>query len=294
MRGTRPRHGLATGRCRRPRATGKRARLGGARGRPSGGGRVRIIGGEWRGRRLDVADAPGLRPSGDRLRETLFNWLQPHVVGARCLDLYAGSGALGLEAASRGAAEVVLVERERRVADALERTLRALDAAPRARLVRDSAERFLGRMDGAFDIVFVDPPFDAAGQRSTLLALADAHLAEGARVHVEAPARQPLEETVPEGFEVLRERAFGDVVAAPGPVRLSDGRGRTDSCPDRNGGAVRETVTATSGTPSGRARDRPRCGRAVAWAELFAHTSAPVSGSPACASRPSIPVRSTR
>ena len=139
--------------------------------------------------------------------------MQPHLVGARCLDLYAGSGALGLEAASRGAAEVVLVERERRVADALERTLLALDAAPRVRLVRGSADRFLERGDGAFDIVFVDPPFDAAGQRATLLALADAHLADGARVHVEAPARQPLEETVPEGFEVRRERVFGDVVA---------------------------------------------------------------------------------
>ena len=77
-------------------------------------GTVRIIGGEWRGRRLSVCDLPGLRPSGDRSRETLFNWLQLHIRGSRCVDLFAGSGALGLEAASRGAAEVILVEKSKR------------------------------------------------------------------------------------------------------------------------------------------------------------------------------------
>ena len=155
----------------------------------------------------------GLRPSADRLRETLFNWLQPHLPGARCLDLFAGSGALGLEALSRGASEVVLVERDPRAADVLDDALLTLGAAPRARLVRGPAERFLERDATAFDIVFVDPPFDAARQRETLVALASGHLAEQALVHVEAPGRQPLEDTVPEGFGILRERAFGDVVA---------------------------------------------------------------------------------
>ena len=86
-------------------------------------GSVRIIGGKWRGTRLSVSDLPGLRPSGDRSRETLFNWLQMHLRGTRCIDLFAGSGALGLEAASRGAAEVILIEKSRQAADGIRESL---------------------------------------------------------------------------------------------------------------------------------------------------------------------------
>ena len=91
-------------------------------------GTVRIIGGQWRGTRLSVPDLPGLRPSGDRSRETLFNWLQTHIHGARCVDLFAGSGVLGLEAASRGAADVVLVENSRQAAQDLRASLKRLNA----------------------------------------------------------------------------------------------------------------------------------------------------------------------
>ena len=87
---------------------------------------IRIIGGQHRGRKLDFADLPGLRPTGDRMRETLFNWLQPVMAGARCLDLFAGSGALGLEAASRGAGRVVLLDRAHRVVDQLHENVRLL------------------------------------------------------------------------------------------------------------------------------------------------------------------------
>src|SRR5690606_25222812 len=106
-------------------------------------GKVRIIGGRWRGTRLPVADSAGLRPTSDRARETLFNWLQPVLPGARVLDLFAGSGALGIEALSRGAAQALLVERDPALATALEDSLRRLDAGPAARVVRADALAFL-------------------------------------------------------------------------------------------------------------------------------------------------------
>ncbi|MDX9989712.1 16S rRNA (guanine(966)-N(2))-methyltransferase RsmD [Thiothrix unzii] len=119
---------------------------------------LRIIGGEWRSRKLKFADVPGLRPTPDRVRETLFNWLQWHVPGARCLDLFAGSGALGLEALSRGARDVVMVEKHPAAAQALRDNLTLLGAR-NARLVHDDALRYLGRETEAFDLIFLDPPF---------------------------------------------------------------------------------------------------------------------------------------
>ncbi|HTA64280.1 MAG TPA: 16S rRNA (guanine(966)-N(2))-methyltransferase RsmD, partial [Xanthomonadaceae bacterium] len=137
-------------------------------------GSVRIIGGRWRGSKLPVADAAGLRPSADRVRETVFNWLQPRIVGARVLDLFAGTGALGLEAASRGAARVVLVEKDAVLASTLranaERLARA-DAAKTVEVVCDDALRWLSRSpDARFDLVFVDPPFAAGLWQSALAA----------------------------------------------------------------------------------------------------------------------------
>lgn len=119
---------------------------------------LRIIGGEWRSRKLRFADVPGLRPTPDRVRETLFNWLQTQVPGARCLDLFAGSGALGLEALSRGASEVVMVEKHPAAAKALRDNI-ALLGAQQAVLVHDDAFRYLQRETGAFDLIFLDPPF---------------------------------------------------------------------------------------------------------------------------------------
>ena len=133
-------------------------------------GTVRIVGGRWRGTKLAVPDRPGLRPTSDRVRETLFNWLLPMLPGARVLDAFAGSGALGLEAVSRGAAEAVLIERDPGLAQSLRATVERLHAADRVQVVGDDALRWLARTPSPasgqrFDLVFLDPPFagDAQG-----------------------------------------------------------------------------------------------------------------------------------
>ena len=128
-------------------------------------GRLRIVAGKWRSRLLQIAAVDGLRPTSERIRETLFNWLSPTLEGARCLDLFAGSGALGFEAASRGAAEVVCVE-QNPVLDAAMQALKMRLAADAVTVQRDDALRWLARNNAGgdiarFDIVFVDPPFDA-------------------------------------------------------------------------------------------------------------------------------------
>lgn len=190
------------------------------RGAPPG--EVRIIGGEWRGRRVPVAVASGLRPTADRVRETLFNWLAPVVPGARCLDLFAGTGALGLEALSRGAAATVFVERNGEVARVLEASLARLGARG-ARVVATDAQRFLAGAPQPFDVVFLDPPFGefALGDLCTLLARG--WLAAGARVYLEMPGGEALP-PLPPGWELLREKVAGQVRyalaaagGAPGP-----------------------------------------------------------------------------
>ena len=119
---------------------------------------LRIIGGEWRSRRLSFPDVPNLRPTPDRVRETLFNWLQWQIPNARCLDLFAGSGALGLEALSRGAKTVVMVEKHPAAAKALRDNIALLQATG-AVLVHDDALRYLQRENEGFDVIFLDPPF---------------------------------------------------------------------------------------------------------------------------------------
>src|SRR5271155_5228719 len=127
---------------------------------PTGGrNSVRIIGGGWRGRRVSFPDIPGLRPTPDRVRETLFNWLQHVIVGARCLDLFAGSGALGLEALSRGANEVVFVEQAVAAARALQEQLIRFGGERKGRVVEMGATRYLRVAAQPFDVVFMDPPF---------------------------------------------------------------------------------------------------------------------------------------
>ena len=151
-------------------------------------GSVRIIGGRWRGTRLPVADIAGLRPTSDRARETLFNWLQPVLPDARVLDLFAGSGALGLEALSRGASEAVLVEREAKLAESLRQTVAKLRAEGEAQVVTADALAFLrAPLHGCFDIVFVDPPF-AAGLWPAVFAALPSWLASEAWLYVESPA----------------------------------------------------------------------------------------------------------
>lgn len=165
-------------------------------GRPQPGV-VRIIGGEWRGTRLPVADVAGLRPTADRVRETLFNWLQPRIVGARVLDLFAGSGALGLEAVSRGAREAVLVERDPGLEASLRQSVARLPGGERARVVRADALAWLRAAptpdapapDVRFDLVFLDPPF-AHDLWVPVLAALPPWLADDAWLYVESPVER--------------------------------------------------------------------------------------------------------
>ncbi|MFO8155000.1 MAG: 16S rRNA (guanine(966)-N(2))-methyltransferase RsmD [Thiohalospira sp.] len=151
-------------------------------------GGVRIIAGRWRGRRLPVPEGRGLRPTPDRVRETLFNWLAPDLSGAHCLDLFAGSGVLGLEALSRGASGAVLVERAAPVAHSLREQVTRLEAEA-VRVEQQDALRWLKGPAEPFDIVFLDPPFDADLWQPVAAALeAGGWLAADARIYAETPA----------------------------------------------------------------------------------------------------------
>ncbi len=174
-------------------------------------GRIRIISGQWRGRKLAVPERSGLRPTGDRARETLFNWLQAVVPGARCLDLFAGTGALGLEALSRGAASVVFVEHDRRLVEALRDVAASWPGGDRMQVVHADALRWLAGADGQYDLVFIDPPFSDGLQAGVLALLErDGLLAAGARVYVEQDAREPALDPG-DGFELLRSKTLGEV-----------------------------------------------------------------------------------
>ena len=173
-------------------------------------GRLRIVAGKWRSRLLPIADEPGLRPTSERIRETLFNWLAPAIEGSRCLDLYAGSGALGLEALSRGAREVVFVEMSAGSATVLADSIAALDATG-AHVRNTDAMCYLQGEVEPFDIVFLDPPF-AADLLEDLCRLLDERgwLAAGARVYLEQDTERPLPR-LPDGWAVLREKTAGQV-----------------------------------------------------------------------------------
>ena len=160
-------------------------------GTSGGRNRIRIIGGTWRRRLLRFPDAPGLRPTPDRVRETLFNWLGQRLDGFACLDLFAGSGALGFEALSRGASRVVMVERERRVCAALRTAARELGAEG-LEIVEGEALAWLGRTRERFDVAFVDPPY-ATGLAERALERLPPRLAPGARVYVESAATLALD-----------------------------------------------------------------------------------------------------
>jgi 16S rRNA (guanine966-N2)-methyltransferase len=179
--------------------------------RRAGGARVlRIIGGAWRGRKLRFAATAAIRPTPDRVRETLFNWLGGATRGAQCLDLFAGSGALGLEALSRGAAHVTFVEHDAAAARELRTRLAEWQAAD-ARVERDDALRYLAGPARPFDIVFLDPPF-AAQLLSRAAALLEAHhwLRGGALIYVECAARDGLPR-LPPGWQPLKAKRAGEV-----------------------------------------------------------------------------------
>jgi 16S rRNA (guanine966-N2)-methyltransferase len=183
------------------------------RATPSSGGRseVRIIGGEWRGRKLHFPDVAGLRPTPDRVRETVFNWLQFDLAGRRCLDLFAGSGALGFESLSRGAAEAIFVERDAAAADAIRAMLGAL-RCERGHVVQEDALAWLGRgLSRPFDVVYVDPPYGQRLLPATLEQLErGGWLAPDAYIYLEDAAEHGVPD-LPAGWGLHRSKRAGDV-----------------------------------------------------------------------------------
>ena len=181
-----------------------------APGRPARQNEVRIGGGQWKRSKLPVADVPGLRPTPDRVRETLFNWLGQDLTGWRCLDAFAGSGALGFEAASRGAAEVVLIERERQLVAALNAVKQRLDAV-HLRVENADALAWMARCAPAsFELIFIDPPFDAALLEPALRAAARLVVA-GGFLYVESGAALEPQAWVPNDLALHRQSRAGAV-----------------------------------------------------------------------------------
>ncbi len=171
-------------------------------------GRVRIIGGSLRGSKLEVPDISGLRPTPDRVRETLFNWLMPVIDGARCLDLFAGTGALGIEALSRGAAHVDFVESDMQLARLLRDNLARLKQA--ATVSQSAASRFIESAGGEYDVVFLDPPFADDLWERAMTALETHHrLSPSAWIYVEAPENRTL--AAPANWSPHREGHAGAV-----------------------------------------------------------------------------------
>tara|TARA_R110001599_G_scaffold353459_1_gene592656 strand:- start:368333 stop:368935 length:603 start_codon:yes stop_codon:yes gene_type:complete len=172
---------------------------------------VRIIGGQWRGRKLSFTPAKGLRPTPDRVRETLFNWLAPVINGARCLDLFAGSGSLGLEALSRGALSCDFVDTSTTALGQIERHLQTLQATTESRCHAMTALAFLNTAQGPYDIVFADPPFNA-GLIAPLLAPLDSPglVATDGLIYLEAAAADPPP-TVPVQWQLRRDKVAGEV-----------------------------------------------------------------------------------
>ena len=174
-------------------------------------GRLRIVAGNWRSRRLEIADVPGLRPTSERVRETLFNWLTESLAGARCLDLFAGAGALGLEALSRGAASCVFVDKSVKAAATLKKNIAMLNASGATVRQIDALEFLCEPANAAFDIVFLDPPF-AAGMHAELcrLLVERSLLADQARIYIEEDRSTPAI-IMPTGWQALRTKNAGNV-----------------------------------------------------------------------------------
>ncbi|SNY97346.1 16S rRNA (guanine(966)-N(2))-methyltransferase RsmD [Halomonas sp. hl-4] len=174
-------------------------------------GKLRIIGGDFRRRQLPVLDSPGLRPTPDRVRETLFNWLGQTLYGKKVLDLFAGTGALGVEALSRGAAQVAFIERDTQVAAHITRNLETLQANQGHVIIRD-AQVFLAQPAQRFDVVFLDPPFHQALVADCCSALeTGGWLAEDAMIYVET--ERDWDPQVPAHWALHRETQAGESTA---------------------------------------------------------------------------------
>lgn len=198
-------------RSQRSRRSGKPATASQRGGKGTGrrsAGRLRIIGGDYRRRLLPVLDSPGLRPTPDRVRETLFNWLGAALPGARVLDLFAGTGSLGLEALSRGASETTFVERDSRVADQLGINLEALGAASRGHIINTDVTCFLSNVPSPVTLAFLDPPFRQGLAEPCCAALESGWLTDEAFIYLETEAG--LAPQVPSSWRLHREVHAGD------------------------------------------------------------------------------------
>ncbi|PHS67830.1 MAG: 16S rRNA (guanine(966)-N(2))-methyltransferase RsmD [Methylophaga sp.] len=173
-------------------------------------GSLRLIAGKWRGRKLKVLDIEGLRPTSDRIRETVFNWLKPVIGDANCLDLFAGTGALGFESASRGARWVDMVELNAKAALALQNNCQLLDADS-CRVIQTTAQQFLINNSKQYDIVFIDPPFQTNlwSEAAQLLVDNDC-LAENAHIYIEYPRKAELPK-LPSQWQLLKDKRAGEV-----------------------------------------------------------------------------------
>lgn len=170
---------------------------------------LRIIGGQYRSRKLSFPDVEGLRPTGDRIRETLFNWLSPYLDGARCLDLFAGSGALGFEALSRGAKQVTFVEQSPKACNYLRQNMALLKIQPEI-ICTDSLSA-LQVLSEPFDIAFLDPPFAYEHSASICTRLENCNLLKpGAIIYLERAKSSP-EITLPERWQLYRDKSSGQV-----------------------------------------------------------------------------------
>lgn len=176
-----------------------------------GSNQLRIIAGEWRGRKLRFPDAPNLRPTPDRVRETIFNWLAPVIHGARCLDLFAGSGALGLEALSRGAAFTTFVDAHKKATQALQDHLALLNADDKGEVIQIDSVKFLKNNAQQYDVIFLDPPYHLDLMQK-VVPLLEAHgwLAKDAMLYLEIEKRQSLPE-LPANWQQLKEKTAGEV-----------------------------------------------------------------------------------
>ena len=178
----------------------------------SGSGQLRIIAGSWRGRKLSFLDREGLRPTTDRVRETVFNWLQMDLPGSRCLDLFVGSGALGFESASRGAVRVVMVDSDSETVNMLRDNIELLSASQTEAVCSD-ALKFLSHCDQKFDIVFVDPPYrlDVIAQCCELLESKQC-LSDHAKIVIECDASNDLSEAsngLPDNWQCSKRKTAG-------------------------------------------------------------------------------------
>ena len=172
---------------------------------------VRIIGGQWKRSKLPVRDKPGLRPTPDRVRETLFNWLGQDLSGWRCIDVFAGTGALGFEAASRGATQVLVIEQDSELVELLRETKTRL-RADAVEVRRGNGLSVLASAPRGFDAVFLDPPFDA-GLWDKALRAAEPALADGGAIYLEAPAEWTDVQLAPAGLALERHLKAGAVHA---------------------------------------------------------------------------------